>query len=166
MLQPFLFLTSSAEPSKRDVNPQTHVSAKNASISCVLVVETKNSVPFVSIAVTSHGDLRVFLERPVSLSSPTILPTMNLSEQTRSQNLPAAGKGVTAEEDTKKSKSIKKRHAERVKVAGKVESAMEKQFEAGRVYAVVASRPGQSGRCDGYILEDEELAFYQRAIRK
>ena len=25
---------------------------------------------------------------------------------------------------------------------------------------------GQSGRCDGYILEGEELAFYQRAIRR
>ena len=78
----------------------------------------------------------------------------------------AAGKGATTEEETKKSKSIEKKHAERVKEAGKVESALEKQFEAGRVYAIVASRPGQSGRCDGYILEGEELAFYQRAIRK
>lgn len=50
--------------------------------------------------------------------------------------------------------------------SGKVESALEKQFEAGRLYAVISSRPGQSGRADGYILEGEELAFYQRAIRK
>ena len=55
---------------------------------------------------------------------------------------------------------------ERVKATGKVEQALERQFEAGRIYAVVASRPGQSGRCDGYILEGEELAFYQRAIRR
>ena len=48
----------------------------------------------------------------------------------------------------------------------KVEAALERQFEAGRLYAVIASRPGQSGRADGYVLEGEELAFYQRAIRK
>jgi small subunit ribosomal protein S8e len=49
---------------------------------------------------------------------------------------------------------------------GKVEAALEKQFEAGRLLAVVSSRPGQSGRVDGYILEGEELAFYQRQLRK
>jgi len=74
--------------------------------------------------------------------------------------------GAEATEEVKKSKSVDKKHAERTKASGKVESALERQFEAGRLYAVVASRPGQSGRVDGYILEGEELAFYQRAIRK
>lgn len=73
-------------------------------------------------------------------------------------------KTETAEE-VKKSKSVEKKQAERAK-GGKVEPALERQFEAGRLYAVVSSRPGQSGRCDGYVLEGEELAFYQRAIRK
>jgi small subunit ribosomal protein S8e len=72
----------------------------------------------------------------------------------------------TETEEVKKSKSVEKKQAERVKAGGKVEAALERQFEAGRLYAVVASRPGQSGRCDGYILEGEELAFYQRAIRR
>ena len=31
--------------------------------------------------------------------------------------------------------------------------------------ACVSSRPGQSGRCDGYILEGKELEFYQRKLR-
>jgi len=31
--------------------------------------------------------------------------------------------------------------------------------------ACVASRPGQSGRCDGYILEGKELEFYVRKIK-
>lgn len=70
------------------------------------------------------------------------------------------------EEVAKKSKSIEKKQAERVKATAKVDPALERQFEAGRLYALVASRPGQSGRCDGYILEGEELSFYQRAIRK
>lgn len=72
----------------------------------------------------------------------------------------------TEQVEEKKSKSVEKKQAARVKASGKVESALEKQFEAGRLYAVIASRPGQSGRVDGYILEGEELAFYQRAIRK
>lgn len=70
------------------------------------------------------------------------------------------------EESTKKSNSVTKKQEARVKAQGKVEPALERQFEAGRLYAVVSSRPGQSGRVDGYILEGEELAFYQRAIRK
>eukprot|EP01128_Nolandella_sp_AFSM9_P004757 TRINITY_DN21_c0_g1_i1.p1 TRINITY_DN21_c0_g1~~TRINITY_DN21_c0_g1_i1.p1 ORF type:complete len:202 (-),score=58.65 TRINITY_DN21_c0_g1_i1:66-671(-) len=38
------------------------------------------------------------------------------------------------------------------------------QFANGRIYARISSRPGQSGRCDGYILEGEELAFYVRKL--
>lgn len=70
------------------------------------------------------------------------------------------------EEDKKKSNSVQKKQAERLKASGKVEVALERQFEAGRLFAVVSSRPGQSGRCDGYVLEGEELSFYQRLLRK
>ncbi|RFU28228.1 hypothetical protein B7463_g8108, partial [Scytalidium lignicola] len=69
-------------------------------------------------------------------------------------------------EQEKKSKSVEKKQAERIAAQGKVEAALERQFEAGRLYAVVSSRPGQSGRVDGYILEGEELAFYQRQLRR
>lgn len=77
-------------------------------------------------------------------------------------------KSTTTEggEEKKKSKSVDKKQAARYAAQGKVDPALERQFEAGRLYAVVASRPGQSGRVDGYILEGDELAFYQRAIRK
>jgi len=68
--------------------------------------------------------------------------------------------------ETKKSKSVQRKQAARLQEQGKVEAALERQFEASRLFAVVSSRPGQSGRVDGYILEGEELAFYQRAIRK
>jgi len=33
------------------------------------------------------------------------------------------------------------------------------------VAACVASRPGQCGRCDGYILEGKELEFYLRKVK-
>ncbi|KAI9804166.1 MAG: ribosomal protein S8A [Sarcosagium campestre] len=74
--------------------------------------------------------------------------------------------GQEVAETEKKSKSVEKKQAARFSAKGKVEAALERQFEAGRLFAVVASRPGQSGRVDGYILEGEELAFYQRATRK
>ncbi|KAJ2453220.1 ribosomal protein S8A [Coemansia sp. RSA 2336] len=45
-----------------------------------------------------------------------------------------------------------------------VEPALDKQFASGRLYAIITSRPGQSGRCDGYILEGKELEFYHRKI--
>jgi len=38
------------------------------------------------------------------------------------------------------------------------------QFKTGRLLAFVASKPGQVGRADGYILEGEELDFYQKQI--
>jgi len=64
-----------------------------------------------------------------------------------------------------KSKSVQRKLAARASTA-KVESTLEAQFAAGRLYAAISSRPGQSGRADGYILEGEELAFYQRQLRK
>lgn len=39
----------------------------------------------------------------------------------------------------------------------KVDPLLETQFAAGRLYAAISSRPGQSGRADGYILEGKEL---------
>jgi len=46
-----------------------------------------------------------------------------------------------------------------------IEPLLETQFGAGRLYAIISSRPGQSGRADGYILEGRELEFYLRRIR-
>jgi len=43
---------------------------------------------------------------------------------------------------------------------------LKEQFATGRLYACVSSRPGQSGRCDGYILEGKELEFYTRRMVK
>lgn len=39
----------------------------------------------------------------------------------------------------------------------KIDPLLEQQFVAGRLYAAISSRPGQSGRADGYILEGKEL---------
>ena len=47
-----------------------------------------------------------------------------------------------------------------------LESHLKDQFNRGRLLACISSRPGQSGRCDGYILEGKELEFYQRKLKK
>merc|ERR1711924_521271 len=63
------------------------------------------------------------------------------------------------EEDKKVSnhvdRKLKKRQATRV-----LSKELETQFNTGRLFAKTTSRPGQSGRCDGYILEGAELKFY------
>lgn len=46
----------------------------------------------------------------------------------------------------------------------KVDPRIEEQFATGRLIAVLASRPGQSGRADGYLLEGPELEFYTRKM--
>jgi small subunit ribosomal protein S8e len=48
----------------------------------------------------------------------------------------------------------------------KLESAIDAQFASGRILAKITSRPGQTGRCDGYILEGTELVFYQKMMAK
>ena len=71
---------------------------------------------------------------------------------------------AVADEADKKSNHVKRTIAERQKEA-KLDPLLESQFSAGRLYAVLASRPGQSGRADGYILEGKELEFYVRRLR-
>ncbi|XP_074604560.1 ribosomal protein S8 [Brevipalpus obovatus] len=46
-----------------------------------------------------------------------------------------------------------------------IEQALEEQFSSGRVLACIASRPGQVGRADGYVLEGKELEFYLKKIK-
>jgi len=43
---------------------------------------------------------------------------------------------------------------------------MAEQMKTGRLLACISSRPGQSGRADGYILEGTELEFYKKKIVK
>merc|ERR1711964_76878 len=164
-----------SKPADRSPTP---VSEQRESILSVPVVATASSVPFVSTPATSPGLLRVSPARSVLSSSLSILPTTSWSEPTPSPDPPSSksmpllsvnGTRPTTDKTSVadvKSKSVEKKHAERFAAVGKVEPALEKQFEAGRLFAVISSRPGQSGRCDGYILEGEELAFYQRQLRK
>jgi small subunit ribosomal protein S8e len=42
--------------------------------------------------------------------------------------------------------------------------SLDDQFSNGRMLARVTSRPGQTGRLDGYVLEGRELDFYVKKL--
>ncbi len=71
-----------------------------------------------------------------------------------------SGKG---EEQAAKSKSVLKKQQGRERI---VDENVLAQFKSGRVLACISSRPGQTGRADGYILEGKELEFYLRKMDK
>jgi len=70
-----------------------------------------------------------------------------------------------ARAETKRSRhllaKLKKNAAGRI-----IDPKVADQFNSGRLLACIASRPGQSGRCDGYILEGKELEFYQKKLER
>merc|ERR1712094_41081 len=76
------------------------------------------------------------------------------------------GKGGKGEADAeKKSRRVlfKLKHRE---AKQKLDPSVEQQFAGGRLLACIASRPGQCGRADGYILEGDELTFYIISSRR
>ncbi|VDB91992.1 unnamed protein product [Peniophora sp. CBMAI 1063] len=81
---------------------------------------------------------------------------------------PVTKKGKQTAPEDKEEKKLSN-HAQRKvderKKDAKIDPLLESQFAAGRLYAVISSRPGQSGRADGYILEGKELEFYLRKLR-
>merc|ERR1711861_38281 len=75
--------------------------------------------------------------------------------------------GVTVGRKKKKqSKSVVAKIAKRQE-ARVLDPNINSQFDTGRLLACISSRPGQCGRCDGYVLEGKELEFYvKRMARK
>ena len=77
----------------------------------------------------------------------------------------AAEAAKAAEPAAKKSNHV----ARKLKARGQaraLDQALEDQFSTGRLYASIASRPGQCGRADGYILEGKELEFYVKKMQR
>lgn len=69
------------------------------------------------------------------------------------------------EQEVKRSKHLLRKLEARNKERF-MDPKLEEQFATGRLLACVSSRPGQSGRCDGYLLEGRELEFYIKKIEK
>jgi len=80
-------------------------------------------------------------------------------------NKKKADESNKARDEAKRSKHVvakfKGRGKERI-----IDPKVSDQFTSGRLYACVVARPGQSGRCDGYILEGKELEFYTKKMEK
>lgn len=70
-----------------------------------------------------------------------------------------------AREDTKRSNSVKRKY-EGLQKDRQIDQKVADQFNGGRLYACISSRPGQSGRVDGYILEGKELEFYLKKLER
>ncbi|XP_036155942.1 40S ribosomal protein S8-like [Myotis myotis] len=47
----------------------------------------------------------------------------------------------------------------------KISHLLEEQFQQGKLPACIASRPGQCGPADGYVLEGKKLEFYLKKIK-
>jgi small subunit ribosomal protein S8e len=58
-----------------------------------------------------------------------------------------------------------KKFAERQKTRV-LAASLDDQFSNGRLLACITSRPGQTGRVDGYVLEGKELEFYQKKVNQ
>lgn len=84
-------------------------------------------------------------------------------------NVELGKKKKTAEEgkteQVKRSKHVLRKLEARQKERT-IDPKVEEQFNSGRLLAVISSRPGQSGRADGYILEGKELEFYLKKLDK
>ena len=70
-----------------------------------------------------------------------------------------------ARAEAKRSGSVK-RKLEKLQADRQLEQKVADQFSSGRLYACISSRPGQSGRVDGYILEGKELEFYLKKLER
>ena len=84
----------------------------------------------------------------------------------RKQKKKAEGEADAPAEPAKQSKSVKSKIAKRQE-GRTLDSNLNSQFDTGRLLAAISSRPGQCGRCDGFILVGKELEFYvKRMARK
>ena len=79
--------------------------------------------------------------------------SFNSGKKTKEGNTEAAGKSQKA------TKRYEERQKDRV-----IDPKVSDLFAQQRLYACISSRPGQSGRADGYILEGKELEFYAKKI--
>ena len=75
------------------------------------------------------------------------------------------GKKKREVEEKKQSKSVLAKVAAR-QDAKVVDPNVNSQFDTGRLLACISSRPGQCGRCDGFILEGKELEFYVKKMAR
>jgi small subunit ribosomal protein S8e len=88
---------------------------------------------------------------------------VEIGKKKKSSKAPKKEEGE--DEETKKSSHVLRKLKDR-QATRTLDPQLDDQFATGRLYACISSRPGQCGRCDGYILEGKELEFYSRQLAK
>jgi len=83
----------------------------------------------------------------------------------------ASAESTSPTQEKKEDGPVKKSHRVLEKLKARsvdhvLDPHLKDQFNSGRLLACISSRPGQSGRADGYILEAKELEFYIRRMQK
>jgi hypothetical protein len=107
----------------------------------------------------SRFDQPYLIQSPILLHHPitaTLVVFPHPADRQYAQPAFRGGKAAEESADAKQSNHVKRILDERKKDA-KIDPILEQQFKAGRLLAMITSRPGQSGRADGYILEGKEL---------
>ncbi|KAG6399851.1 hypothetical protein SASPL_141336 [Salvia splendens] len=66
----------------------------------------------------------------------------------------------------RKKKAAAKKEGEEITEADAAEEEKKSNHVQRKLEKPIASRPGQCGRCDGYILEGKELEFYMKKLQK
>ena len=88
-------------------------------------------------------------------------PFKNWYLQHYNVDLSHKGEAITKKQSAHVQCKIKHRQKGRV-----IDDKVAPQIAKGKVLACISSRPGQSGRADGYILEGKELQFYLKQLEK
>jgi len=120
----------------------------------------KKKGPSKTDASTTETEKKEEAEKPAAEATPaTTAPATDAAgaDKKGGDKKPAADKTKKKASKTKISSRQKKRL---------LESGLEDQFNTGRLLVIITSRPGQCGRCDGYVLEGKELEFYQKKMQK
>jgi len=117
-----------------------------------------------TVATTAAADEKTDAAKTTEGATPAA-PTPAAPKDSAATTKAAAGAAAGKEDEKKRSANVKRKIAKRVRTRV-LDPAIEEQFTTGRLYACIASRPGQSGRADGYILEGKELEFYQKLVSK
>jgi small subunit ribosomal protein S8e len=99
---------------------------------------------------------------PINLHSLGIRHTQYGQPVTKKGSKAAAAPATGESTEEKKLSNHAQRNLDAKKKEAKVDPLLDGQFAAGRLYATISSRPGQSGRADGYILEGKELEVSSR----
>ena len=116
----------------------------------------RTSAPVVSIVLIDATPFRAWLESHYhSKVGETKAAAAAAAEK--------AAAGGAADAEKKESRHVKRKYALR-SAEMKLDPHVIEQFGTGRILACLSSRPGQSGRADGYVLEGPELEFYMRKL--